>query len=92
MSKEICSWEKIEAQLPNNLPEGSNKKLKGYFRVQERLARKQNKRAQQLSNMLNNIAGFTELEDRYEGVFAAIDVAVNGRTNREVEPVFRINS
>jgi hypothetical protein len=56
------------------------------------LARKQNKRAQQLSNMLNNIAGFTELEDRYEGVFAAIDVAVNGRTNREVEPVFRINS
>jgi hypothetical protein len=92
----IPSWVEIEAQLPKDIGTDKEKLIRGYYRMQKRIALGQLVRAKELGQLLDKIPCFEEFENENEKLFAAVDIAVRGKTNRRddnnrpLEPLFRL--
>lgn len=94
----VRSWADISSKIPPEIHKGMENLLKDYFRAQLRIAKGQKKRAAAILKGLDKKTGFLEFEESNQPLFAAIDFAVNGRSNRrdelgeQIEPLFRLNS
>lgn len=100
ISKEIDlfspSWNEIAVLLPDSLNPGEDRLLRGYYDVQKKITLKQKESAKKKMNSLLKMTGYEEFEAKNDNLFAAIDIAVRGSTNRlngdkkPIEPLFRL--
>ena len=79
----VRDWGEMHSYISPDVPERDCKILKGYFRAQVRLVEGKKVRARQLLSFLEKRnADFRKLEDENDALFASIDIAVRGATNR----------
>lgn len=92
----VRHWTMIVSELPEDFSPHYLGFVRDYFRGQLRIARGQRKKAKRIIDGLVKRTGFVEFEDQNQPLFAAIDIAVRGSTNRKnfkgdpVEPSFTI--
>ncbi len=87
----VNSWAQINIHLPENFDPHNRKFLRGYFRAQLRIARGQMVKAGRIMDGLDVKPGFREFEDENGALLAAVDIAVRGKTNRNIEPLFHLD-
>ncbi len=86
----------IRTRLPEDLTPGEEKLVNGYIRAQLRVASGRKKRARRIFKSLDQQPDFVKFEMSNQPLFAAIDIAVRGATNRKdwndkpVKPLFII--
>ncbi|MEK7188843.1 MAG: hypothetical protein AAB685_03260 [Patescibacteria group bacterium] len=91
----VRSRAEISAKIPDEIDKGMRNLLMDYFRAQLRIAKGQKTRAREILKGLDKKPGFLDFEKNNEPLFAAIDFAVHGRTNRQdelgrpIKPLFK---
>lgn len=85
----VKDWGQMSYLLPDGIPTRNQKFLKAYFRAQVRLIEGSKNKAAKILEGLGKRDGFNKFEEEEDGLFASIDIAVRGQTNRKIDPVFR---
>lgn len=80
----------IESRLPDGIDPQYLAFLKGYFRAQLRVAKRQTGRAKEIFDNLDGKEGYKEFTTNNQPLLAAIDLAVRGENRRKIEPAFVI--
>jgi hypothetical protein len=87
----VKSWAQIDINLPGKLTPVEKKLARQYFRVQLRYSKNQITKGQRIMKGLVKRDGYEQFELNNEGILAAIDLAVKGKTDWEEPPAFRID-
>ncbi len=87
----VNNWGQIDGHLPEDFNSHYEEFVWQYFRAQLRIARGQMVKAGRIMDDLDGQPGFREFEEKNESLLAAIEIAVRGKTNRRVEPLFRLD-
>lgn len=78
----VIDWGEMKLYFPNDLPESELNLLRGYFKAQLNMKEGKHKKADEIFDALDKNPDFLNLEEEKENLFASIDIAVRGETNR----------
>ncbi len=85
-------WRKVEEKIPDDLSDEQQSWIKKYLKAQIAFSLKDPTEAYKIFTRLDKVDAYVQFEDKNQPLFAAIDIAVRGGTNRKgVKPLFEIN-
>jgi hypothetical protein len=83
-------WGKIEERLPEDITDEQKLWVKNYFEAQVAFSQRDSVEAYKIFSRLDDNDGYLAFEDGNPSLFAAIDIAVRKKSNRKVEPLFKL--